>query len=276
MCAKQLTDNTALQDLQRNFLAQIVTPDALCLPSFSLGSSKVLPEQSWAIYRRNYLESHVAALASTYTNVLKLVGDAYFRQLARRYVMQTSSRHGDLNHYGADFADFIADILPTAPNGAALAYLPDMARLDWAWFEVLRAPIGASNWFAQLQNTAEENWSQLRAKPACKILSSPFPIYQIWLLNENTTVCSHQTKLDITPPETVLIARPNQVEVINLTPAEAIFINTWLAENQAATLENALEAALLHDEQFDFAATLMLLARLNAIHSIHTLEYRHD
>lgn len=270
--------SAALQQLQRHFMAQIVTPDTASTMSFPLGVSKVLPEQSWAIYRRNYLEGHIAALRSTYTNTLALVGENYFRQLARRYVMQASSHHGDLNHYGADFTDFIERILPSAPGGETLAYLPDMARLDWAWFEMLRASNvrrdAGSNWLAQLQNTSEEAWSGLRAKPACKILSSVFPLYQIWQLNENPAAADDPIRLDMQQPETVLIARPDQVEVVRLSAAEASFATTWLAETQpGASLEAALDAALNLDEHFDFAATLMLLARLNAIHS---LEYHHD
>lgn len=272
MSAHSATTNAALQQLQRQFLAQIVTPDMANTMSFPFGVSKVLPEQSWAIYRRNYLEGHIAALRSTYTNTLALVGDNYFRQLARRYVMQTSSHHGDLNHYGAGFADLIEQFLPSLPQGETLAYLPDMARLDWAWFEMLRAPDTGSDtgahWLAQLQNTSEEAWSGLRAKPACKILRSAFPLYQIWQLNENPAA-DEPVQLDMNQPETLLIARPNQVAVVRLTAAEACFTTTWLTETPAgASLEAALEAALQVDQHFDFGAILMLLARLNAIHSL--------
>ena len=37
------------------------------------------------------------------------------------------SRSGDLNDYGEDFADFLADY----PHARELSYLPDVARLEW-------------------------------------------------------------------------------------------------------------------------------------------------
>lgn len=283
MCAEQLDHDSALpslQILQRAFLQQVGAQQGADNTSAGanqtcrLGQSKVLPEQTWQIYRRNYLEGHIAALSSTYTNTLAVVGSAYFRQLARLYVQQNTSQHGDLNQYGHDFADFIANNLPSLPGADNLAYLPDMARLDWAWFDMLRAPSGQADWLLQLQQIDPQHWPHLRAKPACKLVQSAFPIYQIWQLNEMAAAGTESTNpLALDQAESVLISRPQQVEIHRLSPAAGAFVAAWLAApSRAVPLEAALEAALALDEEFDFNGTMQLLAQC---HAIQALEISH-
>jgi hypothetical protein len=240
-----------LESMQRHFFETLKQER----PAPLLGASNIGPEQTWAIYRRNYLEGHVAALADTYGTVRDLVGIDYFGQLARRYVSKYDSLSGDLNDYGNDFADFLDAFLTTAPGGAALPYLPDIARLDWLWFAQLRAPLAAADWLDKLLALPPACWQDITAFPAGLLLRSEFPIYRIWRLNQGDV-----GEVDLSADgETVFLTRPDSVAVTLLSEAQAIFIEHWFS---GETLGFALTAALEIDDDFDFPAFLLRLRRL--------------
>lgn len=244
-----------LEEFQSAFLASIRGQQS----QISFGPSKIPSDQTWQIYRRNYRETHVAALGDTYSTVRSLVGDSYFRQLAIAYVKIADSHSGDLNDYGAGFADFLAQ----PPGNNALPYLPDMARVDWAWFQALRFAHGPGNWLAKLLGSPPEHWPLAKATPACCLLRSDFPIHRIW---ELAAKGGETVNLD-QGGESMLISRPSHVEVSLLSAAEAAFLACWL---NGSTLETGLEAALAVDGQFDIASHLTRLAALGAIHSIES------
>jgi hypothetical protein len=84
-----------------------------------------------AVYHRSVRANHDAALAAAYPVVRRLVGDAFFGEAAARYAQAFPSRCGDLHVYGSAFALFLAQY----EHARDLAYLPDVARLEWAVHE---------------------------------------------------------------------------------------------------------------------------------------------
>ncbi len=246
-----------LESMQRHFFETLRQER----PAPLLGASNISAQQTWAIYRRNYLEGHAAALADTYGTVRDLVGIDYFGQLARRYVAGADSLSGDLNDYGDDFADFLVATLPTAPGGAALPYLPDIAHLDWLWFAQLRAPLGAADWLDELLALPPACWQDVTAIPAGRLLRSEFPIYQIWRLNQGDV-----DEVDLSADgEAVLVSRPDSVAVTLLSEAQALFIERWFS---GEALGFALTAAVETDDEFDFPTFLTSLAALGAVQAI--------
>lgn len=241
----------SLELLQADFMQALVgaTPPVL-------GSSRLEAAQTWAIYRRNHRGSHIAALADTYGTVLAVVGEAYFRQLARRYVDVHPSTSGDLNDYGEHFADFLDDLLPSVPGGEQLPYLSDLARLDWAWFAVLRAPAAPDDGLAGLASWPAEQRGLARARPhpASRLLASDYPLYRIWRLANGA-----EAGVDLgVGAECVLISRPGgQVTVSLLSPAEDAFLRTWFAGH---SLDEALPAMMPHTPVLDLPA---IFARLH-------------
>ncbi len=248
-----------LDGLQQSFLDAIrgtTTPPAL-------GPSRVSAAQTWAIYRRNYEENHIGALADTYSTVEKLVGDGYFRQLARRYVASHESRSGDLNDYGDDFAEFLFELLPKVPGGTELPYLHDIARFDWAWFEALRASEAAGAGLGELLEWPVERWGEARARPhpACRLLRSDYPIDRILRVAAGEL----QTVDLACAGDALLINRPDIVRVTCVGPSQALFVERWLS---GTTLADALDAALALDSVFDLQNILSLLMTLGAVSRI--------
>ncbi|MGJ0533850.1 HvfC/BufC family peptide modification chaperone [Methylocystis sp.] len=68
------------------------------------------------------------ALAERFSICLQLVGDEFFRAMTQCYVRERLPRTPMLFEYGDAFATFVSNFEPARE----LAYLPDVARLEYA------------------------------------------------------------------------------------------------------------------------------------------------
>lgn len=93
------------------------------------------PLQRMAVYRNNVMVSLVDALAQTYPVSLQLVGKDFFRAMAQVFVRTYPPRTRVLAHYGQELPSFIAQF----PPAAHLAYLCDVAELEWLRLQALHA-----------------------------------------------------------------------------------------------------------------------------------------
>ncbi len=249
----------AVLEFQRAFLRTVIDG----APALPLAQSHVPLHASWEIYRRNYVENHLAALADTYTGVHDLVGAAYFRQLARLYVQTHASASADLNRYGLDFPEFLERELAHLPSGSGLPYLADMASLDSARVELLFSSPGSAAWIAQLSSMPQESWGQLRVDAAAICLRSAFPIDSIWRMQQGESV-----DLDLAQAQSVLLSYQDGVQMQVLSQIEAVFLSHWFG---GMSLEQALEQALVSAMDaggFDLLGLLTQLAQCNAIRQL--------
>src|SRR5271157_4339768 len=97
------------------------------------------PAARLGIYRHHYLTSLTEALKAIYPVVCRLVDERFFAYAARGFIDKAPPREPCLFEYGAAFADFLAEF----PAAAKLAYLPDVARLEWVINAALHAPAEA-------------------------------------------------------------------------------------------------------------------------------------
>lgn len=160
---------SALAELQREFMA-------------ALFSDAPAREPGLAIYRRNVLAGQHDALAAAYPVVRRLVGEAFFREAARRYSRAHPSASGDLHAYGADLARF----LETYSHARTLPCLPDVARLEWACHECLHAADGGKLDFEALARVDPERHGDIRflLHPAVRLVRSAHPVAAIWEANQ--------------------------------------------------------------------------------------------
>jgi hypothetical protein len=86
------------------------------------------PAGRFAVYRNNVFASLIDALADTYPVMLALVGNEFFRAMAKVFVQTNPPRSRVLACYGSGFADFVEDFYPAR----SLPYLADVARLEIA------------------------------------------------------------------------------------------------------------------------------------------------
>jgi uncharacterized protein len=208
-------------------------------------------KQRFAIYRANTLANAVKALEAAYPVVAKIVGSEFFSGLAREYRLRFASQAGDLNEYGEFFADFIDGFAPARD----MAYLADVARLEWlvhrAHYAADPAPFDA----ARLAAVPSQQQPELRPRPhpACHVLRSVYPIARIWQVHQDAF--SGAFEVDFSQkPSFALVSRPHfKVEVTRISDAEAAFLSAALS---GATLASALTAAQERDDAFDLGGSL--------------------
>ncbi len=87
------------------------------------------------VYRNNTVLNLTGALAAVYPVTRRLVGEGFFQYTAACYIARHPSRSGDLHEFGEHFPLFLQSFAPVA----ALTYLPDVARLEWAYHQVFHA-----------------------------------------------------------------------------------------------------------------------------------------
>jgi len=204
-----------------------------------------------ALYRGNVHAAWEKALASAYPVVRALVGEDFLGGLARAYGRAHPSTSGDLNRFGADFADFVRDFEHTQ----GLPYLGDVAELEWA---VHRAHYAADSFGLSRDRIAALPPADLLAArfelhPACAWIESPFPVASIWLAHQpNATVALPD---DLGRREFALVTRPGwRVEVLASSAGEVVALKHLHA---GADMECAIGVALGIEPQFNFARALV-------------------
>ncbi len=209
----------------------------------------VAPERRLQVYRNNLHASLGAALAAVYPVVERLVGAAFFRQVARDYVARHPSRSGNLHEFGAQLPAF----LKSQRSLGELAYLADVAALEWASHEVYHEADDVALDLAAL--AAVEAGSQARIclhlQLATRFVASAFPVLSIWKANQGEEAAP--VSLDEGGVR-LLVARSGfEVEYRVLAAGE----DAWLRGlGEGRTLVASLAPALAVDPGFDLGATL--------------------
>ncbi|MEE9451554.1 MAG: DNA-binding domain-containing protein [Gammaproteobacteria bacterium] len=173
----------------------VLSPHLLSHPNLSVN-------QQLAIYRRNKNTALCNTLSAHYPVCLRLVGDEFFNAMAKIYIEQTPSHFTDLNKYGSNFSLFIKDFQPTQD----LPYLPDVARLEWAWVQAfygqdMMARLDADLIAAMDNEQVEKVVFQLPVN--ANLLSSSYPIAKIWQVNQLDYEGEQQ--IDLTQNEVLLL-----------------------------------------------------------------------
>jgi hypothetical protein len=138
-----------------------------------------------AIHRNTCLSTVVNALRLSFPAIQRLVGAEFFEAGAREFLRSHPATSAYLNDYGADFAGF----LRAFPPAAGLAYLGDVARLEWAVNRALHADDVPGLELARLAGLDESALSRVSftAHPGLSLLQLDFPADAIWraVLDQN-------------------------------------------------------------------------------------------
>ena len=244
---------TALSDTQHRVLGALLdasnTDAALSLLQRSRGLGAA---QRLQIYRNNLFESLTQALAAVYPVVSQLVGDAYFRHVARHFIADHPLASGNLHGFGRELPATLAAL----PSAAELPYLADVAALEWAWHEVYHEAAGVPLQAAQLGEVpaAQQMDLGLQLAPAARLIASPYPVLHIWQAHQqHDDAGEFAISLDEGGVRLLVLRRALEIGFVLLDKAE----DRWLRSLAAgATLAEATLAAFEEDPAFDLAAAL--------------------
>ena len=242
-----------LRDTQLSVATSLLAGDSTAAARIRAG--KLSAARRLEIYRHNVYANLRGALKDIYPVTLAVVGEAFFHHAADQFVRVHPSRSGDLNQFGGDWAAFLG----AYPYAAELPYLPDVARLEWAWHEAFHAGDAPPFDSGRLATLPPDTHSTLcfLLHPTVRLVKSDFPILRIWEVNQPGFTGEIDVDWD-TPAASLLIYRDlaDGVSVLieQLSAAGAAFLS---ALAQQATLEVAAAAALDIDATFDLQAFLL-------------------
>lgn len=178
---------TSLAELQQQIRAAVFEAGkddaALATASELIEADERMPaSEQLLLYRHAILATLVRALEAIYPVCRQLVGDEFYSAMCRVYARGYPSESPDLGDYGAHFADFIGTFEPAA----SLNYLPEVARLEWAWHRAFHAADEAGLDIAALERvTVEDNGRILFRLPmSASLLTADFPVQTIWQVNQ--------------------------------------------------------------------------------------------
>jgi hypothetical protein len=238
----------SLPEIQRSFAAALSGDDS-ALVAHVLANG-IDPAVRIRVYRNNARETLVATLRAAFPILERLVGEDYFRQLALEYRERFPSRSGDLHHIGERLAEFLAQRFAES----RYRYFADIARLEWAYQEVMVAADHDALPVERLREVPAADYARLqfRFHPAVRLVASAFPVLRIWSANQPGGDADQVIDLD-GGGENVLLARTaHDVELRLLDIAEFTFLkHTANGVSLAQAADLASEAG-----DFDLGATL--------------------
>jgi len=134
-----------------------------------------------AIHRNNANNARIHALEESHPVCVKILGERYFRQVAKAFIRAHPSRHPDLNRYGGELSAFIGELAQTRAELQDFAYLADLARLEYLHHRCYyrRDDVRADR--ARLERAgAAGRAPRVFLNHTVALMTSAFPVVEIW------------------------------------------------------------------------------------------------
>lgn len=247
------------------FVAALLNSAAV-LPADIRSCNRVATSRRFAVYRNNVTVALIDALADCYPVVNALVGEDFFRAMAREFARLHAPPSPVMAEYGGDLADFIKTFAPAA----TLPYLSDIARLEWqrvlAWNAADATTLTAKDLSPLLSNPAQLIRTSWHFHPSLLLVESSFATVSLWLAHQHANssqIRASLDRLDLLQAESALVMRQNlNVVVLKIQPAQAAFVT---ALQSGKNLGNAVNDGLTLSEHFDLAEIFGLLVQSDAL-----------
>lgn len=167
----------SLLELQRAVYRSVVAcDDAEASPHII--ADGIDPAARLGVYRNSFASVLANALRLSYPAVHRLVAAECFDGAARLFMEEQPPRCANLDDYGAGFPEFLARFPPIA----ALTYLPDVARLEWAVSRALHAQDAEPLNLARIAALAEDAQARVRfvPHPSAGLVRADYAADSIW------------------------------------------------------------------------------------------------
>lgn len=248
---------------QQDFAAALLDPD-LPVPAGLTAWNGSDPAQRFRVYRNNVIVSLIDALADSFEVTQELVGEEFFRAMARLYAYANPPQSRLMAFYGTGFPDFIENF----PPAAGLPYLADVARLEYRRIVAYHAAdlpgVGAEAVAAALADEATLPTLGMTLHPSLSVIASASAVVSLWATHQGVLELS---TVEPDAPENALILRHGlDVDVLQIPAAVGVF----LCELQAgASLGKAAAESMSIDSDFDLVGILGLLLQKTAITALN-------
>lgn len=247
---------------QPGFAAALLADDVICPPGLTAWNNSD-PARRFAVYRNNVIVSLIDALADTYPVTQELVGEEFFRGMARLYARANPPRSPLLAYYGIELPAFIESF----PPAQALPYLADVARLEMLRVMAYHAADAASRGLDQLADLlADERElarSQFKLHPSIAVLKSDYAVVSMWAAHQTSDIDAALSGVDPHSAENALVLRAGlEVEITRISIGAARFVEQL---QQGVAFGMAAQSGFAADDDFDLAGILGVLIRSGAL-----------
>lgn len=224
-----------------------IASQSINMPARGLNSTK---NRGFQVYQANAQVLALRSLQASYPVVHQLIGDEAFALLARDVWHQSPPTRGDVAQWGGGLADVISSI----PQLAEEAYLPDVARIEWAIHQVATdADATADLASLALLTQHDPDALTLQLAPGSAVLHSPHPAASVVTAHLYASPSFEDVgqKLRARTAESALVWRQGLRPMVTAcSQADALFVQSLL---QGSSLVAALEASSsATDPTFDF------------------------
>ena len=241
----------SLRDFQNAFGSAV--RGAPATPGSIYAAEPIPLERRMDVYRNNVHSSLIDGLERAFPVVLELVGQEFFRAMAREYLRGHMPDRGTL----VGFGDGLPDFLDAFPPVSSLPYLSDVARLELLWLRSYHAADENALTPEELSTVPQEALADLKfiLHPALQTLRSAYPVLSIWRAHQpGQDPGSNNVDQE---GEAVLLLRPNLSVTVQKVQEGAVAFVDALGSDQPFGV--AAAAALDVQSDFDLTEILHLL-----------------
>ncbi|WP_394183437.1 DNA-binding domain-containing protein [Marinomonas posidonica] len=211
------------------------------------------------VYQNNLVVSLQDALADIFPITQKLVGETFFRAMAREFLLQQPPTSPIISEYGANFSDFIRQFEPAQSVG----FLPDVASLEYQLLQLTHAAeietLDHQSISTTFEKTQDPSQLLLELTPNCQLLHAPFAVGSLIIANQQDVSSS---LIDINESEYILLHKSFLYAKLSIISFDqACFIK---ALQEGITLANAIPES----DDFDLGGSLAKLIEWKLIRNI--------
>jgi hypothetical protein len=210
---------------QAAFARALLDPDLSCPPDVTTWNGSD-PLARLAVYRNNVVVSLIDALVTTFDVTQALVGQDFFRAMAREFVRRSPPTHRVLTYYGDAFAGFIEQFEPAQ----SVPYLADMARLEYArvraYHSADQALITQEHLAPLLQDPSALMHTRFKLGSGLALLRSDWAVVALWAAHQDpATLDAQLSGLDVQQADHLVVFREDwTVKVQRMEPAPWAFV----------------------------------------------------
>jgi len=193
----------SLEQIQNEFIKFLYTPrpgeeQKNHIRSYFLDPQHPDPHNGLKVYRGNLVFGLIGAMKETYVFTRVLLGENNFNFFCRDFLYQKPSRNSDLIQYGEGFGEF----LTTRMEIAHLAFIAEVARLEWALERVFYAKPEDS-----FTGELPEDWkeSKPRFKNSVRLVQFPYKVHESWLNFTEKGEAGFEGKMFKKEPESLVV-----------------------------------------------------------------------
>lgn len=177
---KRNEHSPAITTLQNRFL-RALNDDSGALRPHVRRAPRLPFSTQIAIHRTNANNARIRALEESHPVCMKILGERYFRQVAKAFIRAHPSRHPDLNRYGEELSAFIAELAQTRAELQDFAYLPDLAQLEYLHHRCYYRKDDVRADRARLERAgAAGRAPRVFLNHTVALMTSAFPVAEIW------------------------------------------------------------------------------------------------